>query len=437
MIDRRWLCRSVLGVGGVLALGWGISRAQLTVCVGDCDGDGETTVDELLVMVNIAQGTASLSTCEAGDANGDGEITIEEITMGVNIALSDGCSALPTPTPTPTPPPGGALGAKRFTFDPRNSQFRAAISPGFIVSLGAFRGQTNGQMETAYLDFEAGEPDENGFAPLNVVGSSEYIYADAGAVAPLVLCLKPILPVTAAGVIDCNGTADFSIVTSIDHRIGQVGIDGFTAEDCSAAGGTLEGPNQICAAGTVGEACVDDVDCGAEGICGLATAMCTGGTVGTECRNDADCDSPGMTNGICGTPAVEGHAGVCNGPVMFGQGGDTNRPGEVVIAPLPEFGLAGLPVELSIESAAPCGDEGPGLTQAFAMTTARSRTTVFHFNNTDEDFPFEQRGLNFSCSNWGNSPGRFVLSFAVLHQFGGSDVITGFEFGSAVPAPQP
>jgi len=60
-------------------------------CLGDCNGDGQVTVNELITMVNIALGSASVSTCLAGDANGDGEITVNEIVAGVNHALS-GCS---------------------------------------------------------------------------------------------------------------------------------------------------------------------------------------------------------------------------------------------------------------------------------------------------------------------------------------------------------
>src|SRR5262249_18638339 len=71
-------------------------RAQ-AVCTGDCNGDGEVTVNELITMVNIALGTAQVSACTAGDVNGDGEITVNEIVAGVNNALN-GCS---------TPPPSG------------------------------------------------------------------------------------------------------------------------------------------------------------------------------------------------------------------------------------------------------------------------------------------------------------------------------------------
>jgi hypothetical protein len=59
-------------------------------CTGDCNGDGEVTINELISMVNIALGSSPLSSCAIGDANGDGEITINEIIQAVNFALS-GC----------------------------------------------------------------------------------------------------------------------------------------------------------------------------------------------------------------------------------------------------------------------------------------------------------------------------------------------------------
>ena len=57
-------------------------------CVGDCNGDLQVTVDEILSMVNIALGNTSVSACEAGDANHDGEITVNEILAAVNNALN-------------------------------------------------------------------------------------------------------------------------------------------------------------------------------------------------------------------------------------------------------------------------------------------------------------------------------------------------------------
>jgi hypothetical protein len=59
-------------------------------CIGDCGGDGHVTVDELLAMVNVALGNASVPDCRRGDANGDNHITVDEILRAVNNALN-GC----------------------------------------------------------------------------------------------------------------------------------------------------------------------------------------------------------------------------------------------------------------------------------------------------------------------------------------------------------
>jgi hypothetical protein len=70
-------------------------------CVGDCGGNGEVTVDEIIKGVNIALGNALLDECRNFDANGDGDITINELIQGVVAALT-GC---PTPAPTFTSAP--------------------------------------------------------------------------------------------------------------------------------------------------------------------------------------------------------------------------------------------------------------------------------------------------------------------------------------------
>jgi hypothetical protein len=61
-------------------------------CVGDCNGDGEVTINELITGVNIALGASPVSSCPAIDANGNGEVTINELISAVNNALN-GCPA--------------------------------------------------------------------------------------------------------------------------------------------------------------------------------------------------------------------------------------------------------------------------------------------------------------------------------------------------------
>ena len=66
------------------------ARASTIPCLGDCAGDEQVTVDDLIKGVNIALGTAEVDTCTAFDLAGDGSVTVDELVKGVNKALS-GC----------------------------------------------------------------------------------------------------------------------------------------------------------------------------------------------------------------------------------------------------------------------------------------------------------------------------------------------------------
>jgi hypothetical protein len=55
--------------------------------VGDCDLNGEVTVDELVSSVAIALGTVSVDACREADSDGNWEVSINEIVTGVNAAL--------------------------------------------------------------------------------------------------------------------------------------------------------------------------------------------------------------------------------------------------------------------------------------------------------------------------------------------------------------
>lgn len=68
------------------------TEASGTTCVGDCNGDGQVTVDEVVTGVNIALGVVPASACAAFDGNGDGTVTVDEILQAVNNALN-GCPA--------------------------------------------------------------------------------------------------------------------------------------------------------------------------------------------------------------------------------------------------------------------------------------------------------------------------------------------------------
>jgi hypothetical protein len=59
-------------------------------CVGDCDGSGEVTINELITMVNIALGNFPVSACLAGDPSQSGTIEINELVTAVGNAIN-GC----------------------------------------------------------------------------------------------------------------------------------------------------------------------------------------------------------------------------------------------------------------------------------------------------------------------------------------------------------
>jgi len=59
-------------------------------CVGDCDGDGQLSVSELVRGVNIALGNLAVDVCPAFDPDDDGAVMISELVAAVNAALR-GC----------------------------------------------------------------------------------------------------------------------------------------------------------------------------------------------------------------------------------------------------------------------------------------------------------------------------------------------------------
>jgi len=58
---------------------------------GDCSGDGEVTVDEIIMGVRIALGEAAVEDCLQADGDGDGEVTVDELLAMVGAALGGEC----------------------------------------------------------------------------------------------------------------------------------------------------------------------------------------------------------------------------------------------------------------------------------------------------------------------------------------------------------
>ena len=93
--------------------------AQLTAgglpsgpCTGDCDGNGQIAISELVRGVNISLGRVSIGTCPSFDSDRSGSVSITELVRAVSDARF-GCGVRPpTPSPTvrrqvPTPTPTG------------------------------------------------------------------------------------------------------------------------------------------------------------------------------------------------------------------------------------------------------------------------------------------------------------------------------------------
>lgn len=78
------------------------AQANSGFCVGDCNGDGEVTVGDILLLVNIAVGAAGPAACAAG--TGGAPVDVALIVRAVNNALA-GCPPAPAGTATPTPSP--------------------------------------------------------------------------------------------------------------------------------------------------------------------------------------------------------------------------------------------------------------------------------------------------------------------------------------------
>lgn len=241
----------------------------------------------------------------------------------------------------------------------------------------------NGQPFTTfagYIDLHGGKVDpKSGLALVDVSGSSTYIQGFIQFGGGLALCLKPVTPNPMAGVIACGsrkpggravrvvarGAAgsdrdglllvcrsevNYSTSVAIDRNIGVVGENGFTAEDCAAAHGTVNEDNGWC-----------------------ISSFITG-----QLENER-----------------------------------SSRPGEMILAPF--GGLNGFGVEITQESALPCGDEEPssGQSVAIALTTARSRGSVIDANNSEGDvLDYDVVGEPFSCENFSVENGPGILSFA-------------------------
>jgi hypothetical protein len=93
MKQRSWF--PVVALLSLFCVGPGLAGgawAQSGACIGDCNSDGEVTVDELIMGVDLALGALPLATCPQFDLGGDGAVNIEDVVVAVNNARA-GCGS--------------------------------------------------------------------------------------------------------------------------------------------------------------------------------------------------------------------------------------------------------------------------------------------------------------------------------------------------------
>jgi YVTN family beta-propeller protein len=78
-----------------------VARAGEAPCIGDCNADDAVRIDELILAVNVALGSAGLSSCPTLDIDGNLKVEINELINAVNRA-QNGCNFTPAPTTPPT-----------------------------------------------------------------------------------------------------------------------------------------------------------------------------------------------------------------------------------------------------------------------------------------------------------------------------------------------
>ncbi len=77
----------------LLGLAAGERRALAQACAGDCNGDGQVSIDELIIGVDISLGGRPITACPAFEVMPDGQVTISELVLAVRNA-SEGCPAV-------------------------------------------------------------------------------------------------------------------------------------------------------------------------------------------------------------------------------------------------------------------------------------------------------------------------------------------------------
>jgi cysteine-rich repeat protein len=405
-----------VGLAALLCMSAG-ARAQ---CVGDCNGDGQVLVNEMVIGVNIALGVAEASACPSFDVNGDGSVGINELITGVNNLLNGCTGGTPGPTVTPTPGTGPVCGdgnkdagedcddGNNFggdgcaancttetsltgTFD--STKTKATVQTQaipIVLSISGHQTFTLGKKRADAVTTQSGPSFAPGEIPL-VIKASELVFEPVKVTGLVCACVRGV-PVdtfgpgnSATGSVGCGEAG----LTDINYRLIQ---------DHNTDPGDPNNANK----GTP-----DDPNC-------TAVTDLPGGQTSSACREGsmAPCNLPSFT-----------HIGVCNGPRTLTLSGGMAPRGSALILNSSSISLLQDAGACSMagpkNGKCPYPDYGPDCLPCTAddaviqdpnilpTTTGTSEAAVFDANNTDAIIDKDQ-----SCFS---APGQFCKT-----QFNGS-----------------
>jgi sugar lactone lactonase YvrE len=168
----------------------GSAWAGATSCAGDCDGDGEVSIAELIRAIRIPLGEDPLDDCRNVDVDGNGTVAINELVSAVNNALQ-GCGGnqpdLITFEHLNLQPEGIEYDAARgrflvgsrtegriYSVDDEGTIAPLVTDPGLSVSLGLHIDRPHGRLLAAGVLSDSGNPalgiyDLASGAPIHVV----------------------------------------------------------------------------------------------------------------------------------------------------------------------------------------------------------------------------------------------------------------------------
>jgi hypothetical protein len=83
---------SVDGFGNMEGDQAAVTQVDVEVgCLGDCGGDSEVTIGDLITAVRLAQGGSDINACRLADGNGDGAVQLQELIGALRNSLH-GCN---------------------------------------------------------------------------------------------------------------------------------------------------------------------------------------------------------------------------------------------------------------------------------------------------------------------------------------------------------